>query len=697
MTNTKSWLIQTALTSSLVIASTAGALLPLSAQAIERTPRLPSVEINLDALDELRQNHYQSAPAYTAPVYSPPASATTRFAPSQNPVTDRARRTPAYAAPVHSAPVAPTPPAAPAPTHQTYSAPKLAPSLPPKTMQKVPETPKAPAPVAVSEPVTSPKEPTWLQPLPEPKEPAVMAPAKDPAPTPPAPVAPPAPALALTSEPLPVPPAASAEPPMAPLPDMAMPEFDLPDMDIPSADMPSMEMPELDLPPLAEPSKEPEKKKEEKRAAEPEEKPVELPPLSDLALPGLEPLPEPTAPAPSIDVRATDVSSDSAALKIPESEKHIADETDAATLSDILTNPKKSVDDLPSPDLTPFAPETSDEDTEMPTLPSLGEIGDTVPSVPTSPTMIELEAAPAEIPAFGSEDETLTPLPDINALPAPSIKPEEEESFFSRMKKKASGTVEGFFKDEEESSEIDIIAPVSDEDDSNSIPSVAPPPVGDLPDISTLGDMPPLSEDAPTSAALPNELPPLDLPKIPTVAVDGEAFEVPKLPDDTGSNLPPLPSIGALSHSDDSNNEISTDLSFLQDKGETSLDNLAPLPDLDDDASDDMTAEQAGSEPDLRILFEGTETSIPPSMEPDLLALSGTLLNQPDKRVTITAYAGKKGRQTSVARRVSLSRALSIRSYLIERGVDNLRINVKAMGGKFDAGESDRADIRIEG
>ncbi len=52
----------------------------------------------------------------------------------------------------------------------------------------------------------------------------------------------------------------------------------------------------------------------------------------------------------------------------------------------------------------------------------------------------------------------------------------------------------------------------------------------------------------------------------------------------------------------------------------------------------------------------------------------------PDSRVQIMAYsAAADGKETS-ARRASLSRALSIRSYLISQGIDAIRMDVRAMG-----------------
>jgi len=50
--------------------------------------------------------------------------------------------------------------------------------------------------------------------------------------------------------------------------------------------------------------------------------------------------------------------------------------------------------------------------------------------------------------------------------------------------------------------------------------------------------------------------------------------------------------------------------------------------------------------------------------------------------VRVEAYATGTAEQASVARRISLSRALAIRAFLIDKGVNALSINVQALGNK---------------
>tara|TARA_B100000700_G_scaffold331534_1_gene465291 strand:- start:1057 stop:1914 length:858 start_codon:yes stop_codon:yes gene_type:complete len=64
-------------------------------------------------------------------------------------------------------------------------------------------------------------------------------------------------------------------------------------------------------------------------------------------------------------------------------------------------------------------------------------------------------------------------------------------------------------------------------------------------------------------------------------------------------------------------------------------------------------------------------------------------------RLQLLAYAGGGSQTPSQARRLSLSRALAVRSRLIEKGIRSTRIDVRALGKKSDGGPPDRIDIII--
>ncbi len=62
-------------------------------------------------------------------------------------------------------------------------------------------------------------------------------------------------------------------------------------------------------------------------------------------------------------------------------------------------------------------------------------------------------------------------------------------------------------------------------------------------------------------------------------------------------------------------------------------------------------------------------------------------------RLQIVAYASGGDDSGSQARRLSLSRALAVRSYLIDQGVRSTRMDVRALGNRSPSGPADRVDI----
>tara|TARA_R110000787_G_scaffold37694_1_gene95569 strand:+ start:203 stop:472 length:270 start_codon:yes stop_codon:yes gene_type:complete len=72
-----------------------------------------------------------------------------------------------------------------------------------------------------------------------------------------------------------------------------------------------------------------------------------------------------------------------------------------------------------------------------------------------------------------------------------------------------------------------------------------------------------------------------------------------------------------------------------------------------------------------------------------------TLSSNNSLRLQLLAYAGGNAETDSQARRLSLSRALTVRSYLIEQGVVSTRIDVRALGNKAEGGPPDRVDVVV--
>ena len=66
-------------------------------------------------------------------------------------------------------------------------------------------------------------------------------------------------------------------------------------------------------------------------------------------------------------------------------------------------------------------------------------------------------------------------------------------------------------------------------------------------------------------------------------------------------------------------------------------------------------------------------------------------------RVQLMAYAEGTAETASQARRLSLSRALAVRSFLINQGVHSTRMDVRALGNKVEGGPADRVDAVLVG
>ncbi len=122
-------------------------------------------------------------------------------------------------------------------------------------------------------------------------------------------------------------------------------------------------------------------------------------------------------------------------------------------------------------------------------------------------------------------------------------------------------------------------------------------------------------------------------------------------------------------------------------------DKMPPPPIPPQPASNAGAAEPEGNKPDVRIAFAADDTTVPEATKSQLNELAARLKKEMSLRLSIVAHASGTSDQMSTARRVSLARALALRAYLIDQGVDNLRINVQAEGSKNAGNQPDRVDM----
>jgi len=98
----------------------------------------------------------------------------------------------------------------------------------------------------------------------------------------------------------------------------------------------------------------------------------------------------------------------------------------------------------------------------------------------------------------------------------------------------------------------------------------------------------------------------------------------------------------------------------------------------------------------LRISFGDQSADLPDQAKTVLNQLAQRLKDNETPRIQLVAFAAGTAETASQARRLSLSRALAVRTYLIDQGVRGNRMDVRALGNKVeDGGPADRVDIIV--
>jgi outer membrane protein OmpA-like peptidoglycan-associated protein len=120
-----------------------------------------------------------------------------------------------------------------------------------------------------------------------------------------------------------------------------------------------------------------------------------------------------------------------------------------------------------------------------------------------------------------------------------------------------------------------------------------------------------------------------------------------------------------------------------------------------------LTAQPAASEPAgsgtppaqeslSTVGFDKDSARMPDSARDMLAHLASRMSEDATLEVQLLAYASGDEANASKARRLSLSRALAVRSFLIDQGVRKTRIEVRALGNKVPDGQADRVDIVMQ-
>lgn len=95
----------------------------------------------------------------------------------------------------------------------------------------------------------------------------------------------------------------------------------------------------------------------------------------------------------------------------------------------------------------------------------------------------------------------------------------------------------------------------------------------------------------------------------------------------------------------------------------------------------------------LTVPFSAESAHLSDSVHADLDRLAKRMLKDDGLGLQLLAYADGDEASASKARRLSLSRALEVRKYLMEKGLRSTRIEVRALGNKLEgSGSPDRVD-----
>jgi len=96
----------------------------------------------------------------------------------------------------------------------------------------------------------------------------------------------------------------------------------------------------------------------------------------------------------------------------------------------------------------------------------------------------------------------------------------------------------------------------------------------------------------------------------------------------------------------------------------------------------------------MRILFGEGSSELTPDSVASLKKLGGVSPSG-TPTVSVSAYAAGSRDDPSSARRLSLARAMAVRSALIGDGVPSSRIYVRALGDAYGSGPADRVDVAV--
>lgn len=96
---------------------------------------------------------------------------------------------------------------------------------------------------------------------------------------------------------------------------------------------------------------------------------------------------------------------------------------------------------------------------------------------------------------------------------------------------------------------------------------------------------------------------------------------------------------------------------------------------------------------DLTLEFDGASSELDDNVLQKLVNIVPHLTENEGRRLAVHAYASGEDGSKSSARRISLSRALAVRAFLMDNGVPPTRVDVRALGLETDRKPLERVDL----
>jgi outer membrane protein OmpA-like peptidoglycan-associated protein len=96
---------------------------------------------------------------------------------------------------------------------------------------------------------------------------------------------------------------------------------------------------------------------------------------------------------------------------------------------------------------------------------------------------------------------------------------------------------------------------------------------------------------------------------------------------------------------------------------------------------------------DMTFLFEVDSAELSDAVQIELRSLADTMRTN-EEWIQVLGFAGGDAATTDQARKLALSRALKVRSFLIDAGIASARIQVRSLGDRAEGGPANRVDIK---